>query len=155
MLTESGGSRTLIQQKIKGHSVEGFKILDVDRGITPIIPIDADNHINTVLAFDGDFSRYSFSEQAIRVKYDKTLAEYTPPEYFQKTGVVIRRIISRQQRIIAALNHEGYVFNKSYLIALCLAQEGYSTLYVIVVVASKLQLSLFICSYAFERRDDF
>ena len=155
MLTETAGTRTLIQQKIKGNSIEGFKILDVDRGITPIVPIIADNHSNTVLAFVGDFGRYSFSEQAIRVKYDKTLAEYTPPKYFQKTGVVIRRIISRQQRIIAALNHEGYVFNKSYLIALCLAQEGYSPLYVLAVVASKLQSSLFIWSSEIARRDDF
>ncbi len=155
MLTETSAPRTNIQEKVRAFSVEGSKILDVDRGITPIIPISSASYPNTALAFAGDFERYSFSDVVISVKYDKTLAEYTQSEYFQRTGIIIRRIISRQQRIIAALNDKGYVFNKSYLIALSLPQTSYSPYYILAVIASRLQSRLFIWSSEVAKRDDF
>ena len=155
MPTEISGPRTSIQQKVRTTSVDGSQILDVDRGITPLIPAASSSYPNTAQAFNGDFERYSFSEVTMSVKYDKTLAEYTPPKYFQGTGIIIRRIISRQQRIIAALNDKGYVFNKSYLIALCLPHMDYSPYYILSIIASRLQSRLFIWSSEVAKRDDF
>ncbi len=89
LLTEVSTPKTLLQQKVKMASVEGSKILDVDRGITPIIPLSSDSYPNTAKAFVGDFERYVFSDLTLSVKYDKTLAEYTPPNYFQETGIIM------------------------------------------------------------------
>jgi TaqI-like C-terminal specificity domain/Eco57I restriction-modification methylase len=155
LLTETSAPKMLIQQKARASSVEGSKILHVDRGITPIIPVANGSYTNIAQAFCGDFERYTFSEVTTIVKYDNTLAEYTPPIYFQSTGIIIRRIISRQQRIIVALNNKGYVFNKSYLIALCLPQTGYSPYYILTIIASRLQSRLFIWSSEIAKRDDF
>jgi hypothetical protein len=155
MITEVSEAKTMIQQKIKSISAEGSELLRVDRGITPIIPVTDYSSANTAQAFNGDFERYFFSDSAIVIRYDKTLAEYTPPNFFQEEGIIIRRIISRQQRIIVALNDRGYVFNKSYLIALCLPQTGYSLYYVLAIIASRLQSRLFIWSSEIAKRDDF
>jgi hypothetical protein len=155
MFTETSTPRISIQQKVKTASVDGSRLLDVDRGITPIIPLPSGSYPNTAQAFDGNFERYSFSEVVMSVKYDKTLAEYTPPEYFQGLGIIIRRIISRKQRIIVALNDKGYVFNKSYLIALCLPHTDYNPYYILSIIASRLQSCLFIWSSEVARRDDF
>ena len=155
MLTEISATKTNVQQKAKDISISGSQILDVDRGITPIIPVDEGSYPNTAQAFTGNFDRYTFTEETSRVKYDKTLAEYTPPKYFTKDGLIIRRIISRQHRIIAALNESAYVFNKSYLIALCLPQVGYKPTYILAIIGSRLQSRLFIWTSEVAKRDDF
>ena len=69
MLTEISATKTNVQQKAKDISISGSQILDVNRGITPIIPVDEGSYPNTAQAFIGDFDRYTFTGETIRVKY--------------------------------------------------------------------------------------
>jgi hypothetical protein len=155
MVTELSDTKGDILDKIKSRSISAGHLLDVDRGITPILPVSDNFSGQSALVFLGDFERYWFSDVTKRIRYDKSLAEYTPPKYFQNAGIIIRRIISRQQRIIAALNTYGLVFNKSYLIALLTNDSKYNILYLLSVIASRLQSRLFIWSSEVGKRDDF
>jgi len=106
--------------------------------------------------FDGDVYRYviRWSPQTW-IKYGPNLREQPGSTvYFEGPRVLVRRLISRQSRLMAAYIDEPFV-NKKDLYNIKLVEPGYSPLYLTALLNSSLFSFAYITRSTIATRDDF
>jgi len=155
IITDTGPGQWLGEWISSARFVPVGKLLSLSRGITPFAkPISGETR-NTFLGFFGSVNRYALElGEFAPVVYDSYLAEYKPIKFFIGPRLIIRRIISRQHRIHAALVTESFMINKSYLPAIA-ATDKYSLTYVLASINSNLLSLAFFARSEIAKRDDF
>ena len=143
-----------VRGKLVADSVSLGELVDVDRGVTPYREVSA-SHPSAAPGFRGEFDRYVVgSEESTWVQYDTTLSEYMPPRFTEGLRLVVRRIISRQFRLLVAAETRKLVFNKSYLVCLP-GQKAYSPLFLCALANASLLSRWFVDLTEVAYRDDF
>ncbi|HOY31129.1 MAG TPA: N-6 DNA methylase [Bacteroidales bacterium] len=126
------------------------------RGILPNENDVSNEYIPTYKKyFVGSLNRYIHTDDFIWVNYGEHLKE-KPKDfgYFQGDRLLIRRIISRQFRIMADLVNEEFVNKKDYY-NLKLTDAGYDIRYVLAIVCSQLVSFLKTRGSTTATKDDF
>jgi len=105
--------------------------------------------------FIGNLNRYIHTDDFIWVNYGEHLKE-KPKDfgYFQGERLLIRRIISRQFRIMADLVNEEFVNKKDYY-NLKIIDTGYNIRYILAIVCSQLISFLKTRGSTTATKDDF
>jgi len=106
--------------------------------------------------FDGDVYRYQLNwEPKTWVRYGSGLREM-PSGYHYFTGprILVRRLISRQARLMATGVSEEFV-NKKDLYNVLVTGEGYRSLFLLALLNSRLFSYLYIAQSTVASRDDF
>jgi type I restriction-modification system DNA methylase subunit len=106
--------------------------------------------------FDGDVYRYQLNwEPKTWVKYGPDLHEMPGGyRYFVGSRILVRRLISRQARLMATQVSEEFV-NKKDLYNVLITGEDYSSLFVLALLNSRLFSYLYITQSTVASRDDF
>jgi hypothetical protein len=155
MVTETRAGLWLRHWSKSPSFVAAGSVIRISRGISPFNEPGPDDCRTTSRGFFGSVGRYDLkADRYASVVYDPSLAEYKPAEFFRGKRLIIRRIISRQQRIHATMVTEDFVINKSYLPALSINEE-YATEYVLAILNSRLLSRAFVSMSEIAKRDDF
>jgi hypothetical protein len=134
------------------------EITDTARGILPRrTDLSAEQHgPEWKPYFDGDIYRYQLNwEPKAWVKYSPDLREMPSDyHYFVGSRVLVRRLISRQARLMATWVSEEFV-NKKDLYNVLVTEKDYSPLFLLALLNSRLFSYLYIAQSTVASRDDF
>ena len=105
--------------------------------------------------FTGKLTRYECENAFQFVKYGDNLKEKPKfYDFFEGERILIRRIISRQFRVMATLSNQEFV-NKKDLYNLILSNPKFNINYVLGIINSKLVSYLKVKGSASAKKDDF
>jgi hypothetical protein len=111
--------------------------------------------VNTVPVFIGKLNRYAMDKECSHIIYDDSLKE-KPQSYtfFKGEKILIRRIVSRQFRLMATL-HKGELVVKKDIYIFKVDNSEYSAKYILSIINSKLISYMLTKGSAAARKDDF
>ena len=105
--------------------------------------------------FSGELRRYVLvNENELWVKWGSHLAEYPDLEFFEKPRVLLRRLISRQFRLMATYSEAKFA-NDSSTFNLILKDQEHSLLFVLAILNSRLLSYFQVKRSQLAQRDDF
>ena len=105
--------------------------------------------------FIGDLKRYTIQESFSYVKYGNNLPEHpSSEEIFNGERILVRRLISRQFRVMAMLPNDDFI-NKKDLYVIKLTNKLYSTKYVLAIINSALVSELITGGSTSAVKNDF
>ena len=142
-----------IHNKTKQFGTEAAMFLEVARGMTPY-SVAAEGSQGARIGFWGTVGRYHIQQERIGQVSMDSLTECPSEDFFIGERLIIRRIISRQQRIHATYVDTDFAINKSYLLAIS-KNPSLSLFYLLALINAKLFSRLFIWFSEVAKRDDF
>ena len=142
-----------INNKVSQYGTKAEAFLEVARGMTPFSEV-AEVARSTRAGFWGTVGRYNLRPERMGQVSMFGLTECPDDDFFNKERLIIRRIISRQQRIHATLVDTGFAINKSYLLAIS-KRPSISLYYLLALINSRLFSQIFIWFSEVAKRDDF
>ena len=105
--------------------------------------------------FRGELRRYTLVEEGeLWVKWGQHLAEYPDIDFFEKPRILLRRLISRQFRLMATYT-EVKLANDSSTFNLICKDQRYNLLFILAILNSKLLSHFQIRRSQLAQRDDF
>lgn len=105
--------------------------------------------------FSGELRRYVLvDEKSLWVKWGKHLAEYPDLEFFENPRVLLRRLISRQFRLMATYTDAKFA-NDSSTFNLLLQDRQYSLMFLLAIINSRLLSYFQIKRSQLAQRDDY
>ena len=158
-----------IENKLTKNVVELGSIVSIDRGLEAYSRSrqsqdEVERRIyhsrsklddSYIKQFRGDLRRYHLVEgEELWVKWGKHLAEYPDIEFFQKPRILLRRLISRQFRLMATYTEATFA-NDSSTFNLILRDQQYHLLFLLAVLNSHLLSHFQIKRSQLAQRDDF
>lgn len=147
-----------LNNKVRKKSDTLGKITNSIRGILPrnedVIETAVDDSYKTY--FMGGLYRYEIQREFKYVKYGDNLKEY-PRDYTYFTGerILIRRLISRQFRIMAAYADEEFVNKKDIYVFKVDEESDANIFYILGIVNSKLMSYLMTKGSTAATKDDY
>ena len=154
-VTEPASGAWLDRWRAEEWCVCAGSVLRVARGTTPFEEWRAGDERGHMVGYSGSVSRFELEcGELTEVVHDPSLAEYRDAGWFAGPRLLVRRIISRQGRVHAALAELAFVVSKSYLVA----QPGdteYSLCFVLGVLNSALLSKALVARSEIAKRDDF
>jgi hypothetical protein len=146
-----------LKDKLFENSISIEQISKSVRGILATPNDLAENQINDGYKplFNGKMTSYSLENKFLFVHYGNQLKE-KPKSYDFFTGerILIRRIISRQFRVMAHLVETEFV-NKKDIYNLIVTDKRFNSKYILAIVNSKLISFLKVNSSNAAKKDDF
>jgi hypothetical protein len=147
------------QNKITQHSIKLENITNSCRGILA----KNESYSNTQLddrykpIFTGKLNRYCIEDKEfIYIKYDETLSEKPKSyDFFTNERILVRRIVSRQFRIMAHIISDEFVNKKDIYVFKSIDNEKYPNKFLIAIINSKLISYFKTQSSTSAKKDDF
>lgn len=158
-----------IEKKLSDNVIPLQSIADIDRGLEAYSkyrqsPDEIKRKIyhsaskigeSYIKQFQGTLRRYLISEDGeLWVKWGSHLAEYPAIEFFEKPRILLRRLISRQFRIMAAFAEDKFA-NDSSTFDIILRDERYNLFFVLAILNSTLFSHFQVKRSQLAQRDDF
>ncbi|GHU98074.1 hypothetical protein FACS189483_05600 [Spirochaetia bacterium] len=110
---------------------------------------------NSVPVFVGKLTRYSLDNEYDYILYGDNIKEKpTTTDFFKGTRILIRRIVSRQFRIMATITKKEFVVKKDIYIFKP-NNSGYSAKFILGIINSKLISYMLTKGSTAARKDDF
>ncbi len=158
-----------IEKKLSDNVVPLQSIAEIDRGLEAYSkyrqsPDEIGRKIyhsaskigeSYIKQFQGTLRRYILSEDGeLWVKWGSHLAESPAIEFFEKPRILLRRLISRQFRIMATFTEDKFA-NDSSTFDIILRDERYNLFFVLAILNSTLFSHFQVKRSQLAQRDDF
>ena len=133
---------------------------DITKSVRGILADSSDYSIKEIdstykSVFTGKLDRYSIDNEFMFVKYGENLKEKPLSEdYFKGERILIRRIISRQFRVMATITDQDFV-NKKDIYVFKLNDTEFASKYLLAIINSKLISFLKTNASNSAKKDDF
>jgi hypothetical protein len=147
-----------IISKIKNQTKLKFKdIMEIKRGVLfdNSLLTDKKKNNNSYRYFTGDVYRYKINKESnCWVEYGSKMREYPKDfKWFEGVRILLRRLVNRQQRLMACLLSETIITNKNlYSIKVIEKQSIY---YILGLLNSKLISKIYLSQVSQATKDDF
>ncbi len=110
---------------------------------------------NSVLYFEGDIYRYQVNWKASRwVEYGVNMRECPKSfDWFEGSRILLRRLVNRKQRLMAAWTDQTIVTNKNLYVLKPIRPEAWQ--YILAILNSRLVSRLYVAQVSGATKDDF